>query len=162
MPVCPRCGKCLSTEQALSYHLSKKYKCGTWKCLCCKKSFDSKFQLQIHELSCVLERVDTPSYDVLRQFYLKSPVLFVKGENIVESISPFCKTAIGCDDNELIGMKHESCEEHQNLVTRKTKNGRVSKLWRFHLYDDYFIEIPENKYVDYTNEWTTVLNSKEL
>lgn len=27
MPICPRCGKCLCTEQSLEYHLSKKKRC---------------------------------------------------------------------------------------------------------------------------------------
>jgi hypothetical protein len=144
MPVCPRCGKCLSTEQALSYHLSKKYKCGTWKCLCCKKSFDSKFQLQIHELSCVLERVDTPSYDVLRQIYIKSPVLFVKGTSLVETSSPYCKSIIGLDEYELVGTKHEISNQSNNIIIRKSKDGAFLRFKRHHVFEDYYIEIPEN------------------
>ena len=51
MPICPKCGKCLSSEQALSYHLNRKYKCGTWKCIKCDKLFDTKFDLNIHEMN---------------------------------------------------------------------------------------------------------------
>tara|TARA_Y100000389_G_scaffold2164_1_gene2197 strand:+ start:19916 stop:20257 length:342 start_codon:yes stop_codon:yes gene_type:complete len=69
MPICPRCGKCLSSEQALSYHLNKKYKCGTWACMKCSQKFDTKLQLQLHEMHCgVIER-DYPDYGVLRKMY---------------------------------------------------------------------------------------------
>lgn len=69
MPICPRCGKCLSSEQALSYHLNKKYKCGTWSCLKCSQKFDTKLQLQLHEMHCgVIER-DYPDYGILRKMY---------------------------------------------------------------------------------------------
>ena len=145
--MCPRCGKCLSTEQALSYHLSKKYKCGTWKCIKCGKSFDSKFQLQIHELSCLMERVHTPSYDILRNFYLKSPILFVKGDDKVESMSPYCKDILGYEDEEIIGTKNEPIHS-TGYISRKMKNGETVNLKRIHIYEDYFIEIPENINVD--------------
>jgi len=42
----------LSSEQALTYHLNKKYRCGTWKCEKCGKGFDTKFDKNIHEMNC--------------------------------------------------------------------------------------------------------------
>ena len=52
MPICPRCGKTLSTQQALEYHLQKKNKCGSIKCKICDQSFDTKLSLQMHCLKC--------------------------------------------------------------------------------------------------------------
>lgn len=69
MPICPRCGKCLSSEQALSYHLNKKYKCGTWACMKCPKKFDTKLQLQLHEMRCGVAEKDYPDYGILRKMY---------------------------------------------------------------------------------------------
>ena len=39
MPIYPKCGKSFSSEQALTYHLNKKYKCGTWKCAACNSAY---------------------------------------------------------------------------------------------------------------------------
>ena len=37
MPTCCRCGKNLSTQQALQYHYNKKFKCNfAWKCQICE------------------------------------------------------------------------------------------------------------------------------
>ena len=69
MPICPRCGKCLSSEQALSYHLNKKYKCGTWACMKCAEKLDTKLQLQLHEMKCGVVEKDYPDYSVLRRMY---------------------------------------------------------------------------------------------
>ena len=96
-----------------------------------------------HELSCVLDRVDTPSYDILRQIYVKSPILFIKGNTIVEASSPYCKSIIGLDECELIGTKHEISNESDDTIVRKSKNGTLLRFKRFHVFEDYFIEIPE-------------------
>jgi hypothetical protein len=104
MPICPRCGKCLSSEQALAYHLNKRYKCGTWKCLKCKTGFDSKFQLQLHEFNCIENREETPSFDILRQLYLNLPLLIFKvTNNKIEEISPACRDFLGFNPQEMIG-----------------------------------------------------------
>lgn len=81
MPICPRCGKSLSSEQALSYHLNRKYKCGTWKCMECKKTFDTKLQLQLHEIRCGVEDKDYPNYSVLRMIYDYVPVIVCEVDN---------------------------------------------------------------------------------
>lgn len=52
MPICPRCGKTLSSEQALTYHLNRKYRCNTWVCSKCSVVFNTKFDLHIHQLKC--------------------------------------------------------------------------------------------------------------
>ena len=75
MPICPKCGKSRRvqcSEQALSYHLNKKFKCGTWKCMICSKSFDTKLNLQLHELKCGVPERTYPDYSILRMFYDKS------------------------------------------------------------------------------------------
>ena len=69
MPICPRCGKSLSSEQALTYHLNKKYKCGTWKCEKCNKLFDTKFDKNIHEMTCTEHKTSSLTYDYLFDIY---------------------------------------------------------------------------------------------
>lgn len=70
MPICPRCGKSLTTEQALQYHLNKKYKCNSIKCEKCNQTFDTKLKLQMHCINCNTD--ETPSYDDLLSFYLRN------------------------------------------------------------------------------------------
>ena len=95
MPICPRCGKTLSSDQALQYHLNKKYKCGTWKCGLCDIVFDTKFSLNIHKLSCgnkIENKQPTviPSFDTLMMIYCDSPCIFYEydNSNIVQKVSP--------------------------------------------------------------------------
>ena len=79
MPICPRCGKCLSSEQALSYHLNRKYKCGYWHCNKCKEIFNTKFNLQMHELRCLNTGTEyIPSTEVLTKIYNKLPIGIVQ------------------------------------------------------------------------------------
>ena len=52
MPICPRCGKSFTSEQALTYHLHKKFKCNTLKCRFCAQIFPTKLKLQLHEYNC--------------------------------------------------------------------------------------------------------------
>lgn len=81
MPICPRCGKCLSSEQALSYHLNKKYKCGTWSCMKCTTKCDTKLQLQLHEMHCGVVERDYPDYGTLRKMYDNSRQVLCEVEN---------------------------------------------------------------------------------
>lgn len=111
MPICPRCGKSLSSDQALQYHLNRKYKCGTWKCAKCSTLFDTKFSLKIHESGCMNERhFLLPSYDILCNIYLKSKCLFVELDNngIIHNISPSCESLMGHKQQELIGKKYDN------------------------------------------------------
>lgn len=50
MPICCKCGKILSSEQSLKYHMVKKIKCDSndLKCKICNVRFSSKFDLKIH------------------------------------------------------------------------------------------------------------------
>lgn len=74
MPICPKCGKSLTSDQALTYHLNRKYKCGTWNCMECGKNFNTKFDLKIHEMNCNINSSKHdderhPSSDVLLEIY---------------------------------------------------------------------------------------------
>lgn len=51
MPLCFRCGKSMSTEQALYYHLSKVTPCD-YSCKFCKKTFRSKTEYLNHTVEC--------------------------------------------------------------------------------------------------------------
>jgi len=76
MPICPKCGKCLSTEQALTYHLQKKNKCGSIKCAGCNKQFNTKLELQMHMINCDKNKV--PSVDELIELYNVLPIVKYK------------------------------------------------------------------------------------
>lgn len=52
MPTCPKCGKILSNDNTLLYHLNKKFPCDSYKCKFCKEIFGTKFHLQVHEMKC--------------------------------------------------------------------------------------------------------------
>ena len=70
MPICPRCGKSLTTDQALQYHLNKKFKCNSIKCEKCNQTFETKLKLQMHMMHC--PEVKGPSYQDLLTFYLNN------------------------------------------------------------------------------------------
>ena len=83
MPVCPRCGKCMSSEQALMYHLNKKYKCCTWKCLACSEICNTKFQLQMHEMSCtkITQSKENIDMQYLLNVYNNLPIGVIEIQN---------------------------------------------------------------------------------
>ena len=118
MPVCPRCGKILSSEQALSYHMNKKFKCGSLKCVKCGKSFDTKFKLGIHEMNCLNDRCNTPSFDLLRLIFVKSDICFFEldHDNVIKNMSPFAKKKHG----DLLGCAYESSDSDQIITHNDT------------------------------------------
>lgn len=117
MPICPRCGKCLSSEQALTYHLNRKYKCGTWNCVKCLTNFNTKFQLQIHEMDCLgnAKRANGgfPTTEVLFKIYNGVPLVCIhlSADNTVDLVSPQCKTLFGVCPESLMGLPRSECVE---------------------------------------------------
>ncbi len=144
MPICPRCGKCLSSEQALSYHLNKKYKCGTWKCINCQECFDTKFQLQMHEMACYNDRAEAPSYDNLRLLYLKTPIIFLEldNEKIIHA-SPGFKLLLNIPESIVIG-KHLNylVNSEGTTISRKNSKGELIYFNRSNITDKLIVEIP--------------------
>lgn len=125
MPICPRCGKCLSSEQALTYHLNRKYKCGTWNCVKCLHNFNTKFQLQIHEMSCLGDRSNEgykhPSTDTLLKIYNSLPVIIIECDantKKIMTVSPQCERVLGIAAAELIGKTTSECI--QNILYNTT------------------------------------------
>ena len=147
MPICPRCGKCLSSEQALMYHLNRKYKCGTWKCHKCLESFETKFALTIHSNLCASDRKHIiPSYDVLLKIYLNSQCVFVEidNKNVIHSVSPNCETILGYKQQELVGKNSKQFEnvyEEKHIWKSKTDNNVTTQcvLLSGNLYAYYVI-----------------------
>jgi hypothetical protein len=134
----------MSSEQALSYHLNKKYKCGTWKCINCHQCFDTKFQLQMHEMSCYNDREPTPSYDNLRLLYLKSPIIYIEVENdTIISVSPGFKNLLKMPESILIGKNlNYMTTSDGNTVCRKNSKGELIYLTRTMINANMMIEIP--------------------
>jgi len=117
MPICPRCGKCLSSEQALTYHLNRKYKCGTWNCVKCLTNFNTKFQLQIHEMDCLgnSKRANGgfPTTEVLFKMYNTAPLVCVhtSSDNTVDLVSPQCASLFDISPESLVGLSQSECVE---------------------------------------------------
>ena len=118
MPICPRCGKCLSSEQALTYHLNRKYKCGTWNCVKCLTNFNTKFQLQIHEMDCLgnSKRANGgfPTTEVLFNIYNTVPLVCIhtaSSDNTVDLVSPQCASLFGICPESLMGLSRADCVE---------------------------------------------------
>lgn len=144
MPICPKCGKSFSSEQALTYHLNKKYKCGTWKCTKCDCVFETKFAMKIHNMSCSDQYTNSvPSYDVLCNIYTKHPgVIFELDSNgIIHSVSPSCKDKFGFEPRQLLGKKSdELIEIIDNEVYRRTSTGELVLVHQTKVNDTIFIE----------------------
>jgi len=145
MPICPRCGKCLSSEQALEYHLNKKYKCGTWKCMNCSVFCDTKFQLQMHEMKCYNDRKETPGYDVLREFYLKSNIVVFQIDNsIIQMVSPSISKYLGIDEKYVIGknIDDDVINITESDIARKKIDNTLIHFQRYTINDTLIYEIP--------------------
>lgn len=142
MPICPRCGKSLSSDQALTYHLNRKYKCGTWKCSKCYTPFDTKFALNIHETSCKSERnYILPSYDILCNIYTKSDFIFIEvdAHDIIHNISPNCQKYLGFSQQELIGKK-DTAVIHDDYICRMSKQNSSFNFKRMNISDNLYVE----------------------
>jgi hypothetical protein len=72
MPICPRCGKILCTNQALTYHLGKKFKCLKNSCSICKAQFSTSLQRDIHLRYCKAQKLFTTfcKYESENQIYI--------------------------------------------------------------------------------------------
>ena len=127
MPICPRCGKCLSSDQALTYHLNRKYRCGTWKCTKCNQIFNTKFQLQMHEMECLNEDIhDKPSVDFLLKLYNNLPFVIVNIENdVVTNVSENCTKILGMTrnyiKNNMSSVLHNISHEKTEICTDNDK-----------------------------------------
>lgn len=131
MPICPRCGKNLSSEQALTYHLNRKYRCNTWVCSKCTVVFSTKFDLHIHQLKCLqTEKVKIEasypehSMDFLTNL-VKLPFIICEYDvnNTITYITPTSFELIP-DLNNVIN-KNKTCisETYPNLKNVYDKNG---------------------------------------
>ena len=145
MPVCPKCGKSFSSEQALCYHLNKKFKCGTWKCAKCSTVFDTKFALKIHSMSCGDEYTSAslPSYDVLCAIYSKSSCVFIEIDqnDVIHSISPAATSLYGFDSRDMVGkMNSNFIETLDGDLYRKTKQGESIRIVQQKLNDKLLVE----------------------
>ena len=99
MPICPRCGKCLTSDQALTYHMNKKFKCGSWCCVKCDVTFTTKLDLQMHNIKCQTEHVtkgDTQQ-TIMNQVYSNGniAILEIDSNRIVISASPSSSNVLG-------------------------------------------------------------------
>jgi hypothetical protein len=111
MPICPRCGKSLTSDQALNYHLNRKFRCGIWNCTRCNVNFNTKHQLQLHEIQCgdTDNKHNHPSTDTLLTIYNNFPLAIIEFDEDTKkilSISPqgkqFFQNVVGANLNEII------------------------------------------------------------
>lgn len=53
MPICCKCGKFLTSEQSLKYHLNKKLPCDSHRLQCkCGKRFNTLLDTRLHSMHC--------------------------------------------------------------------------------------------------------------
>lgn len=97
MPICPRCGKQLTSDQALTYHLNRKYKCNSWKCSKCEKSCNTRLDLQMHEMHCETSSIE-PSIELLKKVYRTVPGL-VHVYNSSVTMSPTTRSLFRIKDD---------------------------------------------------------------
>lgn len=117
MPVCPRCGKCMSSEQALMYHLNKKYKCCTWKCFACNEICNTKFQLQMHEMTCckIARSKESIDMDYLLNVYNNLPIGVIQIENNqIKRINKIAKDNLPKSDIDI-----RNIENHVNILHKQ-------------------------------------------
>jgi PAS domain-containing protein len=145
MPVCPRCGKCLSSEQALTYHLNRKYKCGTWNCVQCGMNHNTKFQLQIHEMQCFenREKNELPTTEILLAVYNQMPLIcfMFDDQQRVHSVSPQCTSLLGVPQASFLGRTRNECVQQLNTHNATVYGDRNSIL---------FASVPKNAFKNNT------------
>lgn len=144
MPICPRCGKSLSSDQALTYHLNRKYKCGTWKCAKCFTMFDTKFALNIHQSACNTDRkYILPSYDILCNIYSNSNMLFIEIDknNVIHSISPNCEKILGHKQQVFVGkIDNADIISGNSIIKRINSENIFVHLKRENIIDSLYVE----------------------
>ena len=118
MPICPRCGKSMSSEQALMYHLNKRNKCCTWKCIHCNDIFNTKFQLQLHEMQCpkCVSVNDSIDVEFLLNLFnnLQMCVLKVDENNIIRNANPYAKHKLP----HVTGLKLEDIHKYAKNINQ--------------------------------------------
>ena len=83
MPICPRCGKDFSTNQSLTYHLSRKIKCNSYRCSECNKSFNTNHEKVIHETECKMTKTLVSEHILYKNMLDNCPFLtFIIGDPI--------------------------------------------------------------------------------
>jgi len=132
MPVCPRCGKSLSSEQALTYHMNRKYRCGIWNCIRCKQNFNTKFDLQIHEMKCIGDRrmesnkkINYPSTETLFEIYKIMPYAILEIDDVTQHIitaSPKTNDILGSSSESLVGCNVNDIDMTEKQIHKIENN----------------------------------------
>lgn len=130
MPICPRCGKALSTDQALSYHLNRKYKCNSWTCKFCERKFDTRFSLNIHQNQCELIR---PLHS--NEMFHKLPIIYyiIDANDTIRFVSNQAQNIYGQNINDILHTKI-----NKNLKTHKIQDTEMNRF----VFDEVIIDIP--------------------
>lgn len=130
MPICPRCGKQLSSDQALTYHLNRKYKCNNWQCTKCTTVFATKFDMNIHHLKC-LRGEDTRKIGASEHFTKKLELLpFILCEYNIQNSNLTYITPVSLQLEpglaSLIGEhKSKVTEQYTHLISIYDNNGVI-------------------------------------
>lgn len=156
MPICPRCGKPLSTQQALDYHLTKQKKCKPqFQCNNCGQIFFTSTELKIHQAECNLHlpklaRIirNEPICYFIKDKSSTSIVILSKSFIVLHSDSGDKVGSCYFDDflsNHIINLKLAITENTERFLTHKKENGGRIWLSAFSHGDKYIIS--ERKYV---------------
>ena len=131
MPICPKCGKILSTQQALDYHLNKKNKCMLLQCKKCEVVFDTKHDLRIHAMSCLSSISTNYSNDIFDKILNSSStmiVMILDNKYVIKTVSPNCRLFLKIKPKELIGNKFfDIFDEVDNMNVSYINNNTTMK-----------------------------------
>ena len=123
MPRCPRCGKCLSTRQALEYHLVKKFRCKDNVCYVCNAQFENRNSRDNHLLFCKAKKL----YETVKSDECNTTIL---DSNMI---------VVYCKDNTQVGTQY-ACERHSSPFSRNLlRRGALMYYVNFADYEDYII-----------------------
>jgi len=122
MTICPRCGKLLSTQQALEYHLKKKIPCNSlYRCGNCSKEFNSNEELLLHKRNCTMPHAKL------------SRIVKTQSFNNVYILDQQLAIAY-CDDKSLVGKQFPSLysKNTRDLLRDEIRKGMEPHLFMRH------------------------------
>ena len=126
MPICPRCGNVLTSDQALTYHLNKKFRCGSWQCIKCSTTCSTKLKLQVHEMTCLSSKTSPSMMDIV---YNEGRIAIIElnDEHIITAASPQSTGVLGM--NQLEG---KSVNDICNINTNRKMQMLTSNIALFY------------------------------
>ena len=162
MPICYRCGKHLTTEQGLQYHLSKKVQCNTLSCDICDKRFENKTLLRNHQILCKSKCVEVNdiakirhlTYDTLQS--ANSFILELNNKFQIQYISADLCAKLGYHKTDVIGYTYLNIL-HETDVRKVVDTFESTKKSVYFKHNTNNIHV--NADITYMNSYITIIET---